>query len=176
MFDALDSVKQAAQQRLEQAVGEGRLTLEEFTDRVGQVWQATEPATVQRALADLPAPVPPAQVTTGRFTVDRVFDDVSRDGRFALASGARLTSFFGDVRLDMRQVVLSERVVDLEVSSVFGDVRVIVPPGIAVDVDATTWLGDRDIQVVAGAPLPGSPQVRLTARTVFGDVRVSTRS
>ncbi len=120
--------------------------------------------------------MPPAQVTTGRFTIDKVFDDISRGGRFALASGARLTSFFGDVRLDMRQVVLSEPVVDLAVSSVFGDVRVTVPPGIAVEVDASTWFGDKDIQVLGTAPLPGSPRVRLTAQTVFGDVRVTTRS
>ncbi|WP_216216073.1 DUF1707 SHOCT-like domain-containing protein [Amycolatopsis aidingensis] len=175
MLDELQQQKEAAQTRLERAVGEGRLTLDEYTDRVARVWAATDTATIDSALSDLPAPLVRAEPVATRMSIDVVFDDIKRSGRFALASGDRIAGFFGDVKLDLRQAVLTEPVVELSVSTVFGDVRVTVPEGIEVEVKSFTLLGDRDVQTTSER-VPGSPRLLLKANTVFGDVRVRSGS
>ncbi|WP_020666665.1 DUF1707 SHOCT-like domain-containing protein [Amycolatopsis nigrescens] len=171
--EVLEPDRHAAQARLEQAVGEGRLTLDEYVDRVDLVWHAETAEEVQRALAELPVPLHRGE-HKGRMTVSAVFDDIRRRGRFALSSGDRVTAVFGDVRLDLRQAVLTEAVVRLEVSATFGDVRVTVPPGIEIEVKSFAPLGDRDIQVAQQPRVPGSPRLRLNVRTLFGDVKVRT--
>ncbi|GAB3496668.1 DUF1707 SHOCT-like domain-containing protein [Amycolatopsis cihanbeyliensis] len=175
MLDELQARKEAAQARLEQAVGEGRLTLDEYTDRVAQVWAATSTGMIDSALSDLPAPLVRPEPAATRMSIDVIFDDVKRSGRFALSSGDRVTGFFGDVKLDLRQAVLTEQVLKLNVSSVFGDVRVTVPEGIEVEVTSFTLLGDRDIQTTSER-VPGSPRLLLKANTIFGDIRVRSGS
>jgi hypothetical protein len=56
---------------------------------------------------------------------------------------------------------------------VIGDVRVVVPPGVAVELEGISLLGDKRYRVgEVPAPPPGAPRVRVTAYAVVGDVTV----
>ncbi len=72
--------------------------------------------------------------------------------------------------------VLDAREVSLTVVALLGGVRIIVPPGVEVDVDGFTLLGGRQVEVDQSPPRAGSNAPRLRIRTVavLGGVHVST--
>ena len=83
-----------------------------------------------------------------------------------------VTVVFGEARIDFRQAELEE-VTNLRVVSVFGDTRVIIPEGLAVDVKGVTVLGDRKVVRRGAAPEPDSGKVlNIYATVVFGDLIV----
>lgn len=167
----LDTAKTRAQTALEHAVGEGRLTLDEFTDKVDLVLKADNQAEIDAVLGSLPAPL--SQPDSVRVVSRQsIFDDVRRSGRFALPTGATLFSFFGDVELDLRQAVIRDPVVELRTWTWFGDIEVTVPAGVQVEVKSGLIFGDEIIELADVPPLPGAPRIRLKAWTTFGDVRV----
>lgn len=174
--DPLEEHKRATQSELERAVGQGRLTLEEFAARADTVWRADSPAELERVLADLPAPLPPPPVPVvdgpTKVSINSIFDDVRRSGRFTLRSGTSVSAIFGDAKVDLRQAVISEPVVELSVFSCFGDVVVTAPKGVRVEVAGSVVFGSERVELSAEPPLPGSPLIRLRARSIFGDVKV----
>ncbi|MCY7341479.1 MAG: DUF1707 domain-containing protein [Pseudonocardia sp.] len=70
---------------MESAVGDGRLTLDEFTDRRGRVWAATAPGELVGVLDDLPVPVV-GQTASARSTIVCVIGDARRRGRLVPAA------------------------------------------------------------------------------------------
>jgi hypothetical protein len=130
-----DADRERAATLLERACGEGRLTLEEFSVRVGAVWAADDAHELARTTADL-APTP----TVGTHqTVERivtVFSGNRRHGRWRLARRMRVTNVFGETELDLREAVLgpdalAAQEVEITGKCVFGAVRVLVPEGVA---------------------------------------------
>src|SRR5690554_2007785 len=109
-----------AQRRLEAMVGRGELSLAEFSDRAAKIWAATCPAELDVALSGLPADRPgpaqqsrpPATRPGSAITVDEsqkrtsVFDTLKREGRWMLPDDYRLTSWLGEIYLDVREAVV----------------------------------------------------------------------
>lgn len=60
---------------------------------------------------------------------------------WTLAARSRVTAFMGEVRLDLRQAHL-ERTSVMRVRSVMGDVRILVPEGVRVNVRARAFMGE----------------------------------
>lgn len=170
--DELDEARSQAQAALERAVGEGRLTLDEFTERVGQVWSADSQARLDVVIGDLPA-VPAAQPASSNMV--GIFGDVKRKGRWSLPSRVNAWLLFGDAKLDLRDAVITEREVTVNAYSVFGDLVVTVPEGVRVEVTGFTPIGDKKIDLAAVPTVAGGPLIKVRAVTVFGDVRVRSR-
>ena len=63
----------------------------------------------------------------------------------------------------------------IETNSIFGDIDVLVPEHIAVEVRIRTILGFHFHTAGDAAAPAGAPRVILTGRTVFGDVHVRAR-
>lgn len=156
---------------LQRAVGAGRLTLAEFTDRVDVALAAETRAEMREALQGLPAdsPIVGAGASPPAFSV---FGDVRVRGRWRLRARNRAITIFGDVRLDLRDSVCSESEVRIEGWTVFGDVEVIVPEGIEADLSGFTIFGDRRLELAAVPRSPQTPMVRVHGMSIFGDLRV----
>ncbi|MEU2348192.1 DUF1707 domain-containing protein [Modestobacter sp. NPDC049651] len=173
---ASDAEREVVVGRLQAAVGEGRLTLDEFGERVEAAYAAGTTAELDALLADLPRPElvgrPAAELVgdgaTGPLTT--VFGDVV----LAVSTGVpeRVATVFGDVRIDLRGLRTAADVVALQLSSVFGDVEVIVGEGVAAELSGRTVFGDRKVQLAAVPRLAGTPRVVVTARSVFGDLKL----
>ncbi|MFB9906304.1 DUF1707 SHOCT-like domain-containing protein [Allokutzneria oryzae] len=171
----LQPAKENAQKALERAVGQGRLTLDQFTERVDQVWQAESHTELAKATTGLPEPLGQENVVVVGSVRNSVFDDVERSGRFALRSGTTVSSVFGDVRLDLRNAVITDDVVEITGSTVFGDIKVTVPEGVQVEVSSKLFFGTEKLRVAEVPRIPGSPVIRLVAKTFFGDVKVRSK-
>ncbi|MGI8691328.1 MAG: DUF1707 domain-containing protein [Geodermatophilaceae bacterium] len=165
-----DEQRAASVDILQRAVGEGRLTLGEFTDRLDVVLAAATVAGMDTALADLPTELP--VVGSAAPVSMSVFGDVRVSGRWRLREHNRGVTVFGDVRFDLRDSVCSEAEVHIEGRTVFGDVVVIVPAGVEAELSGFTVFGDRHLDLAPVPRQPHTPIVRVSGLTIFGDIRV----
>jgi hypothetical protein len=176
---ASDAEREAVVHWLQTAVGEGRIDLDEFGERVQAAYAATTTADLAGLLADLPAegtsiqlgaPVEIVGDRTSAGAVSSVFGDVR------LVPGAvvpeRVSTVFGDVRIDLRQLHTAADTVHLQLGTVFGDVEVVVGEGVAAEIEGWTVFGDRRTQLAPVPRLPGTPRVVVRGWTVFGDLRL----
>ena len=164
---------------LRDAAGEGRLTFEELADRIEDAARAKTRGELARLTRDLPAgsavPVPaPGAALEAPASQSSVFGDVRREGAWIVPARSSWHSVFGDVVLDLREAQVISAEVHIDAVSVFGDIDLLVPEGIAVEVRSSAPLGVVRQQAGAVAP-PGAPRVILTGWTAFGDVHVRAR-
>jgi hypothetical protein len=168
---ASDAERNAVVGRLEQALGEGRITIEEFGQRAEAAYALATTAELEPLLADLPAR-PAPQVVGGRapHTLFDFFAHVRLSGRDPLPN--RAGAVFGDVRIDLRDLRTDAELIELDLWSVFGDVDVIVAEGVDADLDGWSLLGKRTSDLAVVPRLPGTPRVAVRAHGVFGDLRL----
>lgn len=175
---ASDSERDRTIDLLRDAAGEGRLTFEELADRVEDAAGARTRGELELLTRDLPAPSGAATAPPGELarpaTRSSVFGDVRREGAWVVPARSAWTTCFGDVVLDLRGARVTDAEVVVHASTVFGDIELLVPEGVIVDVRTRTVFGD--VRQEAGDVGPaGAPRVILTGGTVFGDVRVRAR-
>jgi hypothetical protein len=170
---ASDADREAVVLRLQKAVGEGRIDLDEFGQRADAAYAAVTTAELELLVADLPADAPrPVEIVGTRApeTLSLVFGDIT------LAGGAlpprRASTAFGDIRIDLRGLRTDADRVELHLSTFFGDVDVVVSEGVDAELHGGTVFGDRKVDLAPVARLAGAPLVVVHARTVFGDLRL----
>jgi len=125
---ASDAERERSIALLRDAVGEGRLTLEEFSERVGLAQAARTDQELARLAHDLPgdpaAASPPAVVSEEH----RAFcSHLVRSGPWSLPPRSSWRSIFGTIDLDLRQARLAGPETGLEVYNLFGTVTAIRP-------------------------------------------------
>ncbi|SEW42264.1 Cell wall-active antibiotics response 4TMS YvqF [Austwickia chelonae] len=99
------------------------------------------------------------------------FGDVTRRGPWTVAEQSTTLSIFGDCTFDMREASFSAAEVRVRTWQLFGDVKVIVPPGTDVHLGGSSIFGDLEDRRRT-TPSPDSPRVTVRAHSVFGDVDV----
>ena len=160
---------------------EGRLTLDEFSDRVGAVYEARTADDLDEVVRDLPVPwsssgpagePAPARPRKAVKWMVAVFGDSTRRGRFTLDDESAAVAAFGDCTLDLSEALIEGPNPLVTAVAVFGDVTVIVPDGIEVDLEGVAIFGDKRCTTGDTPPVPGSPVVLVRAFALFGDVRV----
>jgi hypothetical protein len=176
---ASDAERDATIERLRDAAGEGRLTLEELTDRIEDAAQARTRGELDSLVRDLPAvgtttattPVARPLLPAAPVKQTSVFGDVRRSGQWLVPAQGSWQTVFGDVVLDLREARIPAAELHVRAGTVFGDIDLLVPEGVEVEVRAGTVFGD--VRQEAGdATAPSAPRILLTGGTVFGDVKV----
>jgi hypothetical protein len=178
-----DAEREAVVARLDRATSEGRLTLEEFSERVSAALAARTQGDLDVLVADLPAayraapaavayPAPQDGLAT-RVSQITPIGSVKRGGLWRLDRDTELGAVVGSVKLDLRRAEIAAPVVHLHVRTVVGSVKIWIPPAVSVEVSGETVLGSRTI---AEEPIrPGAPLLRLRVDTVIGTVKVYRR-
>jgi hypothetical protein len=171
---ASDAEREAAVTRLQTAMAEGRITVEEFSERAQAAYAATTVDQLGPLFADLPARAAASQVEIvgSRPPASRssVLGDVRLDGRLPLPQRAR--TGIGDIRVDLRALRTDAEVVELDLSTVIGDVDVIVAEGVDAQLDGWTVIGDRKVELAPVPRLAGTPRVVVRAHAFIGDLRL----
>lgn len=170
-----DTDREAAAELLADAAGAGRLTLEEFSDRVGVVWNAQDADEIARATAGIEAP-PPVGSTRTVSTVVSIMGDQRRSGRWRLPARVRGWCLMGDISLDLRSVVCAETEVEITTWTLMGDLEVVVPDGVEVELGGFDLMGDRELRLAPVPRVAGTPLIRVKAYTLMGDVTVRSSS
>jgi hypothetical protein len=170
---ASDTDREAVVTRLQKALGEGRIDLDEFGQRAQAAYAAVTTAELDVLLTDLPTEAAPRAEIVGTRTpeeVSSVFGDIT------LAVGGsppqRASTVFGDIRIDLRTLRTDVDRIDLHLSTLFGDIDVIVAEGVDAELQGRTVFGDRKVDLAPVQRLAGTPLVVVHARAVFGDLRL----
>jgi hypothetical protein len=170
---ASDADREATVARLQTAVGEGRIDLDEFGQRADAAFAAVSRAELDLLVADLPVSSPhPVEIVgqRAREEISSVFGDIKL--AVGTAPPQRVGTVFGDVRIDLRGLRTDADRIDLYLSTVFGDIDVIVAEGVDAELHGRTVFGDRKVELAPVQRLAGTPLVVVHARAIFGDLKL----
>ena len=168
---ASDADRDATVNRLREAAAEGRLTLEELTDRIEVAANAAMRSDLVALTSDLPATT--AVGTATQTAGVRGVGDVKRSGAWTVPADNSFRTWFGTIKLDLRQAQLTAPETHIHARALFGNVDLLVPEGVEVEVEARTQIGRTNLQ--ATSAVPGAPRIVLTGGTFFGDIKVRHR-
>ena len=174
---ASDAERDATVERLSEATGEGRLTLEEFSQRMEQATTARTRAELDRLVTDLPAGAEPSgrAVSVGTHSgpswhVTPV-GGLNVFGPWRMGRHVIVLSLVGGARLDLSQAELAAPDVTLTKVSLVGGVRARIPRGIRVDASGMSLIGGTQVEG-APDPGPGAPTIHIRAYSVVGGIRI----
>ena len=176
----LDAERDRVVGRLRTEVTEGRISLDRFSDLVGEVFAArtrSDLEPVHRALGDAepPAGQEPerraSRVRRGGQWAIAIFGQSTRGGRYRLEDNTTAAAVFGDCTIDLTHAHIDGDEVTINAIAAFGNVTVIVPHGIDVDVQGAAIFGNRRYDV-RGPAVDGAPVLVIRAFACFGDIRV----
>lgn len=171
---------------LGQALSEGRLSAEEHSERVESVYAAKTLGELRPLVADLPvsfapptagaAPSPRSDAASlanmpVTDTVMAVFGEQKRRGRWLVRSGLDVKAIFGSIELDLTEAVLEQRELTISATTIFGEVKLIVPEGVMVVNEGTAILGERNMSLSQDQPYTAeTPIVHVRGLTLLGSV------
>jgi hypothetical protein len=172
---ASDAERERSIALLRDAVGEGRLTLEEFSERVGLAQAARTDQELARLARDLPGDPAAAGPPAPAAEEHRAFcSHLVRNGPWSLAPHSSWRSILGTIDLDLRQARLAGPETALEVYNTFGTVTVIVPEGVEVVVRGGGLFASQTIESPERAPIAGGPRLTIDTRGAGGTLHVRT--
>lgn len=156
---ASDLDREARISILREAAAEGRITMEEFSERVAAVTEARTVGELARLTDDLPEQ--PSHRRPTRWLL-AVLGSTERSGRLTVGRRVVCLVALGNIDLDLRQARLTERTVTIVVVGVLGSVDVYLPEEFDAEVRAVSILGHANAN---GNDLarPGSPLVLLVS-------------
>lgn len=135
-----DADRERVVARLHGAVGEGRLTLAEFEERMAGVLAARTFGDVVPYLEGLPAaPIGPNPAVRSQLNVRG--SSLRRQGRWVVPSTLAIEATGSGVVLDFTEAVISSSVVELDFKLRGSSVRMIVPVGSSVDLGGVSLTG-----------------------------------
>ncbi|MEZ4403800.1 MAG: LiaF-related protein [Kofleriaceae bacterium] len=163
------------------------LEVDELERRLELAQRAESVAALDALVDDLPALVPATALApvapgdldrpaTQRLTA--VFGAIERAGRWTVPRQLTAVAVFGATELDLREADLAPGRTELRVRCVFGAVELILPPGVAVETDASAIFGAveyRDRKHRQQLAEPARSTIHITGVTVFGAVEIDTR-
>jgi hypothetical protein len=168
-----DADRERVVARLREACADGRLTLEELSERVDDAYAARTRGDLERLAGDLPAvPLPRSRKRRRRFLFG-LFSEPELRGRWRAGRRLLTVALFGGTDVDLRQVELDEPVLTIVALTLFGGTDVYVPHGVEVDVGGVAVFGHNQVRGEEGELHGESPLVRIVALTLFGgaDIR-----
>lgn len=177
---------------LQRAVSEGRLTVHEVDERLASLYRARTVGELAPIVEDLPGhasvlaaaaapaptrasagptPVRPTGAAPSSRQVVAVLSGATRRGAWTVPELLHTTTILGGANFDLTEATFAAPVVTIKVFAVMGGVEIIVPDGVAVEVDGFALMGGFDNGVGDAAP-PGAPVVRVTGFALMGGVSV----
>jgi Domain of unknown function (DUF1707) len=149
---------------LQAAAGDGRLTAEEFEERLGAALTARTRGDLARLTTDLPASagfagIAPAPEPKDVVRIDCHSGTAKRDGRWVVPRRIEVAVTSGQVTLDFTEAVLSQPTLQIDADVSSGSLTLVTKPGVMVDTDDVTIRGGT-VRVRA----PWGPEVPVTLR------------
>jgi len=172
-----DAERDRAAAALAKACSEGRLTLDEFSQRVEVVLIATTQSDIDGVLVDLPrgeavayqSPLPATGWLVG------VLSGSERKGRWRPKAKLKALAFMGGVTIDFRNSVIEGPEVKITAISWMGGIDIIVPEGVVVHVGGFGIMGGKSVRLADVPVLPGAPVINVRAIAIMGGISVRTK-
>ncbi|APU41977.1 MULTISPECIES: DUF1707 SHOCT-like domain-containing protein [unclassified Streptomyces] len=179
---ASDADRDRIAQILGDAVAEGRLTAEEHSERLDTLYAVKTVGELEVLVRDLPAPggahAPSAYaspyagaVGPAAETIVAVCSSSSRKGRWRPGAHTRAVSVMGDITIDLTQAVFEQQVTEVNVTSVLGNVEILVPENVTLRGYGSGVLGNFDVRGESrGQTDPLAPVVIVRGFSLLGNI------
>jgi class 3 adenylate cyclase len=166
---------------LREHVVEGRLTLDDFSERTGRALQATTRGDLDAVMADLPEaraglPEPSTGARTGRRWHVAVMSGHRTKGRWRISGKTSAVAVMGGCDLDLRRAEIDGSEVEITAVAFWGGIKVIVPEGFDVDLRGFSFMGGRSLRLRDVPIVQGSPRIVVRGFAVMGSIDVVSRS
>jgi hypothetical protein len=149
----------------------GRLTLDEFSERLETVYAARfgqELVAVREGLPDTPVARVPSRRKATRLTL-AVFSHVGRRGRLRLRRRTAAISAFADIDFDLREAEVDRPETSVILLALFGNVDVYVPDAVNVDLGGLTVFG-HSREWGPDVARPDAPTIHVRTIGCFGTI------
>lgn len=167
-----DAEREHVGELLQRAVGQGIITITEFTERMDAAMAARTRGELNAVLADLPGFILAQPVSRDVLELSHHFGELNRRGPWTVPARVRLVGYFGSSLLDFTEAAFSGPAVSLELDKTGGSTTIIIPDGATVNTDGLrVTMGsvkDATIHRIAPGPL----HFVITGRTTMGEVRI----
>lgn len=167
---ASDADRDQALEALATASAEGRLTLEEYSQRSETALAARTFGELAGLTADLPA-APRSSSASAPVELTAVLGNESRKGHWVVPEHIRVRSVLGDCHLEMQQASIPQHVTTIDATIRFGSMTIFVPDGIDVRLNGRAILGAKSSQL-RGEPRPGAPVIVVNCDVICGSITV----
>ncbi len=167
---ASDADRDRAIETLAAANAEGRLGLEEYSQRSEAALTALTLGDLGRLTADLPAP-PPGDAVAVPEKITAVLGNETRKGPWVVPPYLEIRSVLGDCHLELQRAVIRQQVTTMHVSVRFGSVTIFVPDGVDVRLTGRAVLSAKSSDL-RGEPKPGAPVLVVRCDLFCGAVTV----
>lgn len=167
---ASDADRDQALEVLATASAEGRLTLEEYSQRSESALVARTLGDLAGLTEDLPA-APPGDALAVPEEITAVLGNESRKGPWVVPANLKVRSVLGDCHLEMQQAIIEQHVTTVEATVRFGSVTIFVPDGIDVRMTGRAVLSAKSSEL-RGKPRPGAPVLVVHCDIFCGAVTV----
>lgn len=154
---------------------EGRLTLEEYTERLDEVFAASSERELVGALRELPERPAAPPTPTRRAWLVTLFGSVQRRGRWTAPRRILAFSLIGAPDFDFRHASVAGDVTITSISLV-GALTAVVPAGVEIDVGGLALIGGNDVMggdEAAQQQTSGGPRIRIRSYALLGGARVT---
>jgi hypothetical protein len=170
LLRASDGDRDQTVETLAAASAEGRLSLEEYSERSEVALTARTLGDLASLTADLPAPAP-GDAGLVPETITAVLGNESRKGPWVVPARLTVRSVLGDCHLEMQQAIIRQHVTVIDATVRFGSMTIFVPDGIDVRMTGRAVLGAKSSEL-RGQPQPGAPVILVHCDVVCGAVTV----
>jgi hypothetical protein len=147
------------------------MTLEEFSRRTDIAVAAVTRADLVAVTGDIDPGPPTARPLKRRWWV--LFGHKVRRGRFVLPEKSTAIIFAGEIHLDLRRATMIGPEPTIKLWVLAGNLTVLVPRGIRVEIDQSSLFGGRTITDQDTGTSPAAPTLLIRMIDVLGSVRVT---
>jgi hypothetical protein len=151
---------------LSEAAADGRLSMPEHAERSELALAARTLGDLSKLTADLTLPSGQPIQLYPRRSVAAAFARERREGRWVVPEVLPVTAFFGNVVLDLREAVFQSQRVTIYATAVAGQIRLIVPAGVVVEMAGRSFFGVRSVRGRTITATERQPKVVLEVRTL----------
>lgn len=151
----------------------GARTVAELDALIADLAPASSPSTAL-AVASPTAIDDPNRLDTKRQRV--VMSSIERRGRWSVPRNLDLRVVWGNAELDFRDASLGPGVTTIHVRVLMGNVEVVLPPNLGIDVDVSSFAGAvTERHRVPPDDDPSRPMIRIVGTVRFGNLEITTR-
>jgi Domain of unknown function (DUF1707)./Predicted membrane protein (DUF2154). len=170
---ASDAERDEVVVRLRDASVEGRLTLEEFTERMTTAYDARTHAELDVLVHDLPARAAPERQAPARRWIISLMGNASRRGRWRVGKRTFVICSMGNATVDLRDAIIAGPEVSIHVLVSMGNMTILVPDGVDVELSVIPFMGNR-MDMTRSEFKQGAPLVRISGLVSMGNLFVRT--
>lgn len=182
----LERARAVARERIGAGYADDLIDADELDRRLEALERAATPNEIAELVDDLAAPhvaaLVPVAAPVALVPLDAVapnqrikawFSETKRIGRWQAAQLNEVQAIAASVRLDLREAQLAEGTTTFAVHVVMGEIEIIAPPGLPIDVDCSVFFGEVDQDESFGDTQPTTlARVRVVGRVWLGSLTV----